>query len=43
VTFVRYHWRPRLRAAAWSLAGFTLLELAATMVLIVLNAGVYQP
>jgi len=39
VTIVRYHRRPRLRAAAWSLAGFTLLELAATMVLIVLNSG----
>ena len=36
---MRYRRRPRVRAAAWSLAGFTLLELTATMVLIVLNAG----
>jgi hypothetical protein len=36
---VRYHRRLRVCAAAWSLAGFTLLELAAMMVLIVLNAG----
>ena len=36
---MRYRRRPRVRAAAWSLAGFTLLELAATTVLIVLNVG----
>ena len=36
---MRYRRRPRVRAVAWSLAGFTLLELAATVGLIVLNAG----
>lgn len=39
MALVEYHRHHRVRAVAWSLAGFTLLELAATTVLIVLNAG----
>jgi hypothetical protein len=39
VAFVRHHFPHRVRAGAWSLAGFTVLVLAAALVLAGLDAG----